>query len=756
MNSRKRYHLISYLIGLTVIIFFVSIKAFIDVLSKKSQNSDGSDFFATSVVALAGQKNDSIFIGIYEQLNSGRSENYKWAQSPWIQLPETNIERQKVEELIHLSDSLISNGDFVKGIETAREAVDLSKKISELYQQNNALKLISKAYRLQGELWKYLEIEKQRLSIAIEAEDIGLQTLIMLDLSSAYVAVGDIQNGIRIAHQSVTVSDQEYPFVSVLAYIRIAKILEEKLHLPSSSVAYYKRAVNKIEEVRALNIDLPEDQIAIFLGKADGVSGWSDVYVGLADRLLKQKRVMEALIVLDLLKSYELQDFFQESSKKIWQDSCKKRHNFGEIRCINFMPQEEEIFESISSSNESDFQKLDHELTKVAPKQNLQIPAYLDLKKRLSKLGKNSALFYPLILEKRLELVLFMHNSPPISYSIPVSKNEIKKTIAQFRAQISSVDNNVNIITIQQTAQQLYRWFIEPVKAELEQANIQTLIYAPDGQMRYVPLAALYNGSNWLVEKYKVNYITALNLTDLDTQSFQTPSILAGAFTDKSGQVKVGDRNFDFGPIPAARKEIETLAQNFSRTKTLTGSDFNRKTLSTQKLNRHNIVHLATHGQLVAGSPEDSFILLNNGEHISLREIKDWQLPNVGLVVLSACQTALGDQLGSGIEIIGFGYQLQLAQARAAIATLWSINDTTTSDLMDAFYKRLKQDSPNPVDALQKAQIDLITSSDSTSDNEVRSSVEWEPGTDKTNPLIGQNLAHPYYWAPFILIGNGL
>ena len=127
-----------------------------------------------------------------------------------------------------------------------------------------------------------------------------------------------------------------------------------------------------------------------------------------------------------------------------------------------------------------------------------------------------------------------------------------------------------------------------------------------------------------------------------------------------------------------------------------------------------------------------------------------------GLVVLSACQTALGDTLGSGIEIIGFGYQLQQAQARASIATLWSINDVTTSDLMDEFYQRLKQGRSNPVEALRQAQIALITGDRTSNSNDPRSSVDFNPGNSDTSGRINRDLTHPYYWAPFILIGNGL
>ena len=509
------------------------------------------------------------------------------------------------------------------------------------------------------------------------------------------------------------------------------------------SNGFYKQSVNVREDIRDEIRTLSREEQQSYK-KSVG-----DTYQRLATLLLDQGRVMEALIVLDLLKVQELQDFLKdvEGNKRTAQG-------------IELLSQEQQILEEVKTNSKRNLkslfrsnsvQTLVKQLRQTAAEKNSQLASYQDLQARLSKLGQNSALFYPLVTDNQLDLVIFTRNAPPIHRRVPVNQDTLEQTVTQFRTQMKDRSDG-----IRQTAQQLYTWLIEPIKADLQQANIQTLIYAPDGQMRYVPLAALYDGNQWLVEQYQINYLTALSLTDLDSQSFQNPNIIAGAFTDQAGQVQVGNRNFNFGPIPAAKEEVKALSQTFANTKTLTGQDFTRRTLTTAQLNRHNIVHLATHGQLVSGNPEESFILLNNGEHITLREIKDWQLPNVGLVVLSACQTALGDTLGSGIEIIGFGYQLQQAQARAAIATLWSINDSTTSDLMEEFYERLKQGSANPVDALRQAQIALITGDFQSRSKRIRSSVVQTPGKSGTFGKISRDLTHPYYWAPFILIGNGL
>ena len=542
----------------------------------------------------------------------------------------------------------------------------------------------------------------------------------------------------------------------ILIYIHIAQTLEQNFNLSSSAIAYYKKAINSIEEVRAQNIDLSPELKAIFLGKADGAIGWSDIYVSLATRLLEKERVVEALLVLDLLKAQELQDFFADKSSEERLVKCISQSNTKSTQCIEITPDEEQVLKLFSSDHyfkhHAQIQQLEQKLTQTAPDQNLQLTAYYDLQTRLSKLGKHSALFYPLILKDHLELVLFTHRGTPIHKHITLTKAELEWVVNDFRLQMPKENSQV----IRQPAKQLYEWLISPIAADLKRAKIKTIIYAPDGALRYVPLAALYDGKQWLVENYQINYITALGLTNLSPQSFQQPKILAGAFTDSHRLITVGEQTLQFSHLPYASREVEFLEQTFENTTTLLGSDFTRSNMIPTRLNRYNIIHLATHGQLVSDNPEESFILLNNGEHITLREIKDWQLPNVGLVVLSACQTALGNRLGSGIEVIGFGYQLQLAQARASIATLWQINDATTSDLMDTFYDRLKQGSPNPVHALRAAQIDLIRGQGQGAKGEGRTSVVFEPGQGGSRDGISRDRSHPYYWAPFILIGNGL
>ena len=152
---------------------------------------------------------------------------------------------------------------------------------------------------------------------------------------------------------------------------------------------------------------------------------------------------------------------------------------------------------------------------------------------------------------------------------------------------------------------------------------------------------------------------------------------------------------------------------------------------------------------------------VGNGERITLRDIQKWSLKNVDLVVLSACETGLGGKLGNGEEILGLGYQIQMAGARAAIASLWTVDDGGTQALMDAFYAALEskdvgQDAqPTKAEALRQAQIALITG-DYTAVGQQRGLGVEQRIKDSLPPKVTSRLSHPFYWASFILIGNGL
>ena len=359
------------------------------------------------------------------------------------------------------------------------------------------------------------------------------------------------------------------------------------------------------------------------------------------------------------------------------------------------------------------------ELRRNEDNQNVDIAKYRRLQKDLLSQFPNAVLLYPLILEDRLELIILNANTPPLRRTVPIKREQLNRLISDLHAELKDSGSE----DVKQTSQKLYNILIKPFESELSQLKINTIVYAPDGQLRYIPLASLYDGKQWLVEKYHVNNITAESLTSFNSKAISNPHIFAGAFGGKGGETRLG-----FSGLPASIPEVQKITSLFPNTTSLIEKDFTKK-VTTDRANSHTILHLATHGKLLIGTPEDSFIVFGNGEQVTIGELKDWSLKNVDLVVLSACQSGLGSKLGTGIEVLGLGYQMQAAGARVSIASLWTVDDAGTQALMEAFYTELKKGNLSVVEALSRAQISLIKS-------------------DKYN--------HPKYWSAFFAIGNGL
>ena len=171
-------------------------------------------------------------------------------------------------------------------------------------------------------------------------------------------------------------------------------------------------------------------------------------------------------------------------------------------------------------------------------------------------------------------------------------------------------------------AQKFYTWLIKPFESELEQLKVDTIIYAPDSKLRYIPLSALYDGKKWLAEKYRTNSITAQSLTKFNPKPIAKPRILAGAFGGKVDVQRSG-----FNGLPATLIEVQKITDRFADTTTLIESAFT-KSITESKANSYTIVHLATHGHLSVGKPEESFILFGNRDKATISDIRNWTLNN--------------------------------------------------------------------------------------------------------------------------------
>lgn len=373
----------------------------------------------------------------------------------------------------------------------------------------------------------------------------------------------------------------------------------------------------------------------------------------------------------------------------------------------------------------------------------------------IDEVDKQAAVIYPIILSDRLEVIATIPGQDLQHYSANVSKEKIQTTIKQLRRQAFSNPGFAEEVRgargnpeqqqrLQQSlqtsltenilplSQQLYNWLIEPIAADLTENQIKTLVFVLDGPLRNIPMSLLYDGDKYLIEQdYNIALSSGLQLTAPRPLKRQPLKVLAAGVTTDFPR-------FNFPPIPQVEAELNQIKAIFGESEVLLNQDFTQNKLQ-EKLQQADfpVVHLATHGQF--GSTSDQTFLLSGDEKGSevinvnqldnlLRVRSLGNAPPIELLVLSACNTAEGDNKA----VLGLAGVAVRAGARSTLATLWAANDQATAELMGYFYQNLAKDTQiNKAQALREAQLTLLQTSES-------------------------QYRHPYYWAPFVLVGNWL
>jgi CHAT domain-containing protein/lipopolysaccharide biosynthesis regulator YciM len=603
------------------------------------------------------------------------------------------------QSLGNLGLAYYSLGKYDRAIEFQLQSLAISREIKDRLGEGNSLGNLGNAYYSLGKYDKAIEFHLQSLAISREIKDRSGEMIGLNNLAVAYQKLNRDREAMISYQQALTIA-REIGDRSIEGYaLSNLGVVLSKAKRPELAILFYKQSINVREAIRKDIRKLDKDIQKSYLETV------SSSYKRLADLLIQQGRIMEALQVLDLLKVQELEDYFKNI-----------KGSDRSAQGVRLLEPEKVISDkllAISFENSPEINSLLANKIQQLPKSEInKVPEYLQ------KIPQGTALLYPLILGDRLEIILFSPNTIPISRTVKISQEELETLVTDFRAALLDTGSE----DYKEPAAKLYNLLIKPIESELTQAKTTTILYAPDGILRYIPIAALYDGKQWLAEKYRINNLIAYSLFDFAPNLKIQPNILAGAFGGKKGEIKFGQTG-----LPATLTEVQAIANSFTNSVTLTEEGFSRQAIEA-KFKDHNILHLATHAQFNTGTPDNSFIIFGNGDKIRLNEITDWQIPNIDLIVLSACQTGVG-KLGDGVEILGFGYQIQKAGAKNAIASLWSVNDEGTQALMEAFYNELKKGDVTSTEALHRAQVALIKS-------------------PKYN--------HPNYWSAFFAIGNGL
>lgn len=333
--------------------------------------------------------------------------------------------------------------------------------------------------------------------------------------------------------------------------------------------------------------------------------------------------------------------------------------------------------------------------------------------------NSTAAVIYPIILRDRLEVILKIPQQPLRHYTINVSQKQVEQTLEQLQQKLTEPDT---IKDVKALSRQVYSWLIEPNVAELERSGVETLVFVLDGPLRNIPMAALYDGKQYLVEKYAVALSLGLQLLD------PKPLPLARLKALTAG-LSIAPANFSYPPLPAVKSEFDLIEKAGVSINQLLDHKFTSKTLEKEiDSSPFNVIHLATHGQF-SSQAKNTFILASDGP-INVNRLDNLlrtrnQTEAIELLVLSACETAAGDKRAA----LGLAGVSVRAGARSTLASLWQIDDQATAIFIGEFYRELAS-KVTKAEALRRAQLSLL----------------------KNYP----NYSRPGYWAPYVLVGNWL
>ena len=338
---------------------------------------------------------------------------------------------------------------------------------------------------------------------------------------------------------------------------------------------------------------------------------------------------------------------------------------------------------------------------------------------QIDQVDPAAAVFYPIILVDRLTVILSLPGQPLTAYSSLISQQQVETVSEKMLESLNPLFADSERLRL---SQQIYEWLIRPIETALKQSNIKTLVFVLDGSLRNLPLAALFDGKQYLVEQYSIAITPGLQLLEpRSLTSKQRLEVLIGGITE----ARQG-----FAALPGVAQESDQIASELTAN-VLLNQRFTYRNLRQQTQEADfPLVHLATHGQF-SSKFEDTF-LLTWDDRLTIEELRELlrsraesSTTPIELLVLSACQTAEGDQRAT----LGLAGLAVRSGARSTLATLWSVNYESTAKLMAQFYQSLTQPGISKSQALRQAQLALLK-----------------------NPQY----AHPYYWAPLILVGNWL
>ncbi|MFN2511838.1 MAG: tetratricopeptide repeat protein [Pyrinomonadaceae bacterium] len=697
-------------------------------------------------------------------------------------------------------------GDKLKAWEYFKLAVEIHKKLGDRQGQAAILTNIGKIFDWLHEEQEALKYYELALALTREIGDRKDEAVILANTGLAYDALGQKQKALGyynlalLLHRAVNDRDQEATTLGLAMHA----LRETK---PALAVFYGKQAINTLQQLRGHITSLDQESQKTFLKSK------VDDYRELADLLIAQGRLAEAHQVLSSFKDQQYFDFNRVTSDRQSQLGLTPL----EALAIERYETTSKALETIGSEITLLARKLQPNPQDAEKLKGLKVREKAATDEFLNALKKNEA---------ELQSSSAEHQSLEVSETVAfqtalreLSRQTGQKAVAvytlvggdNFRALVITADNITAVSqpfkgeTLNQKALQLWallqsdKYDPRPLSQDLYAAVFKpleqllpkettTILWSLDGNLRYVPMGALHDGKQYLVERHNHVVFTRADSERL-LRGVSAKWTGLGLGSSQGHTVELLGDKISFNPLPGVTEELRALfRQPGSKSGLLDGevlpdARFTKAAMLAGLKQKRPLVHISSHFSFRPGDEARSFLLLGDGTAMTLAEMKQQTdlFAGVELLTLSACNTAAQQAGANGREIDGFAELAQRLGAGSVMATLWPVADNSTPWLMREFYEtRQNGGGLTKAEAFRRAQLALLNGTAQTkplpaAQKGPSSSVQIViggngkrdgAGTRAGIVYIGENdapafkldeskpFAHPFYWAPFILIGN--
>jgi CHAT domain-containing protein/tetratricopeptide (TPR) repeat protein len=610
------------------------------------------------------------------------------------------------------------------------------------------------------------------------------------NLAEIHYARGQLDKAQQLYMRSLTVAEAAgHPELLWRVESNLAYLLRRQKN-PDAAIFFGKEAVNIIQGMRSGISTIEKDLQQSFLK-----TKWQ-VYVFLADLLIDRGRLPEARQVLDMQKEEEYFDFlcrekgaedvrsttaaytdeelgrsedFQKSSSRI-ASLGKECVSLRQKKILGLDSAERTRYEQVRKDLSATRRAFSDALTKMIAGAHDALPAAGDaamkaalpdkpetMEALLRTYGHGAAFIHYLITNDRLRIIVTTSGNQ-IERDVVISPDELNRKIMSFRGALENPRSSPLA-----ESRDLYGIMIAPIDGNLRQEGAQTLLLNLYGVLRYLPVTALHDGSGYLLERYRMAVCTPAAKTVMG-ETPQREWMVGGLGMSHSV------RNFE--PLRYVPTELESIIR-----RSISDEDgvlpgviylddaFSRRAFESVLREGYPVIHIASHFELKPGTKKSSYLLLGDGTTLSLAEIQDrhYDFSGVDMLTLSACNTAVSASTTNGNEVESFGALAQNQGAKGVLATLWQVGDRSTCILMQNFYQ-LRAENPGitKAEALNRAQLMFVrgealagTTEDATRGMRV-SSFDKKEEREPSAAEAAEAYKHPFYWAPFILMGNWL